>query len=328
MRQQEVKWQRSKRTQDKTKSLNKKGCFLAKEQSEVTDENVPEGYKMSSIWDQKPCSNCGALKFPNESEGFCCANGKFKIDQLEMPPQLKNLLENDTDFVKNIRLYNNALCLATWGVEGGKVTDEWSNFKFQGRCYHRIGPLRPEDGDDRRWAQWYIHDGTAEEEAQGRIDSMPEGARCRLKKETVKVLQDMLHEVNSLVKGCKMMTEIEEEHPERVQEMKFLLTETGRPAGAHERTYNLPASDEVALVKLDDSLEPGDVQIYLRGGGVRRINHMNRKSDSLHYILLFPQGQDTWHKDLMKSNNKRVTSAEYYRHIFQVFDKQFNGILR
>ena len=73
------------------------------------------------------------------------------------------------------------------------MTDEWSNFKFQGRCYHRIGPLRPEDGDDRRWAQWYIHDGTAEEEAQGRIDSMPEGSRCRLKKETVKVLQEMLH---------------------------------------------------------------------------------------------------------------------------------------
>ena len=112
-------------------------------------------------------------------------------------------------------------------------------------------------------------------------------------------------------------------------EMKFVLTETGRPAGTHERTYNLPIADEVALVKLDESLEPGDVQIYLRGGGVRRINHMNKKADALHYTLLFPQGQDSWHKNLKKTNNKSLTSAEYYRHRFQVFiNNSYNWILR
>ena len=84
----------------------------------------------------------------------------------------------------------------------------------------------------------------------------------------------------------------------------------------------------MALVRLDDSLNPGDVQIYLREGGVRRINNMNRKADCLHYTLLFPHGQDTWHKELFKPNGKRLTSAEYYRHLFQVFKDSFNALLR
>ena len=126
-----------------------------------------------------------------------------------------------------------------------------------------------------------------------------------------------------------MINEVWEQHSE---EMKFVLTEEGRPTGTHSRTYNLPVADEVALVRLDENLSPGDVQIYLRGGGVRRISNMNRKSDCLHYTSLFPQGQDTWHKDLKKvnqaGNERRISSAEYYRHLIQVFANGFNGILR
>ena len=254
------------------------------------------------------------------------------IEQPELPPLLKDMLENDRDFVNKIRLYNNSLCLATWGVEG-KVEDTWSTFKLQGRVHHMIGTLQPEEGQERRWAQWYIHDGSADEEAQGRIDNMPEDARCRLDKETVKKLQAMLHEVNSLVKVYKQICEIEEEHS---TELKFVLTEDGRPMGTHERTYNLPVSDEIALVKLDESLNPGDVQIYLRPKkgeeagppAVQRINHMNRKADCLHYTLLFPFGQDSWHKELRKTNGRRLTSAEFYRHLFQIFTGSFNGLLR
>ena len=99
-----------------------------------------------------------------------------------MPKVLKDLLENDKDFVSKIRLYNNALCLATWGVEG-EVKNEFSTFKFQGRCHHFIGSLRPEEGEGKLFAQWYIHDGSAEEEAQGRINSMPDDAKCGLKKD-------------------------------------------------------------------------------------------------------------------------------------------------
>ena len=93
-------------------------------------------------------------------------------------------------------------------------------------------------------------------------------------------------------------------------------------------TYNLPTGDEIALVKLDDSIEPGDVQIHLRGGGVKRINHMNKESDCLHYTLLFPQGQGTWHKELKNSQGQKITSAVFYRHLFQVFKDSFNGLLR
>ena len=304
--------------------------FRGEPQFNVTDATIPHAvkeYRAPSLWDQKACKECGAIKFPNEPPGFCCGNGKIKWDQKEMPAVLKQLLEGDKDFVSKIRLYNNSLCLATWGVEGGKekIKDSWSNFKFQGRCYHQVGPLKPEEGEDRRFAQWYIYDGSAEEEAQGRIDSMPEEARGSLKRETVMKLQEMIHSENRLVKMYKMICELDET---QFSDMKFVLTETGRPAGTHQGTYNLPTADEIALVKLDDSLEPGDVQIHLRGGGVKRINHMNKESDCLHYTLLFPQGQDTWHKELKNSQGQKITSAVFYRHLFQVFKDSFNGLLR
>ena len=55
------------------------------------------------------------------------------IEDGEAAPALSDFLgPNDKDFVNKIRLYNNALCLATWEVQGGreKIKDSWSNFKF------------------------------------------------------------------------------------------------------------------------------------------------------------------------------------------------------
>ena len=135
----------------------------------------------------------------------------------------------------------------------------------------------------------------------------------------------MLKQTNQLVKQFKMVSELPNEE---VAGKKFVLRAEGRPLGSHERNYNLPESDEVALVSLNDSLRPADIQIYLRNGqGVQRINPLNADYDPLHYTLLFPHGNSGWHAG-MKQGNHRITSSEYYRHIFQVFKDKYNGILR
>ena len=107
-----------------------------------------------------------------------------KIKYPRMPEEMKKLLENK-DFVQNIRLYNNTLCLATFGVEGGKKVDNWSTFKFQGRCYHLIGPLQPDEGEDKQFAQFYIHDAdySPREEAERRIQGQYEDMQKYLKVE-------------------------------------------------------------------------------------------------------------------------------------------------
>ena len=93
---------------------------------------------------------------------------------------------------------------------------------------------------------------------------------------------------------------------------------------------NLTESDEVALVSLNSSLRPQDIQIYFKDGGVQRINPLNASYDALHYTLLFPYGDNSWHPKMTNLKGAKLTAAEYYRYLFNVFDPrtQFNGILR
>ena len=291
---------------------------------------MPPKFVIQPLFNQKQCDFCGALKFPNETANFCCNKGKIKVPKPEVPDQLKELLLHDKEFLHNIRSYNNALCLATLGVEG-KVKDLWSTFQFQGRCYHYIGDLKPSDGDSRQFAQWYIHDGelSKEEEAQGRIDGQLESVRNRLNKETMIKLQEMLKDKNHLVMKFQFVCQLPEE---QIEGKKFVLTAEGRPQGTHEGTYNLPGpgGDEVALVSLNNSTRPQDIQIYLKDGRVQRINPLNAHHDALHNTLLFPYGDTTWHPKLKGENYPTSSPLQYYRHLFNVFDPNthFNGILR
>ena len=66
------------------------------------------------------------------------------------------------------------------------------------------------------------------------------------------------------------------------------------------RHYNLPtASDEVAAIIPGDGSEERsnhhDIILRLRGGSLWRISHLHPSHSSLHYILLFPHGEDGWH---------------------------------
>ena len=130
-------------------------CFVGKPQADVNDEDVQDvkDYKTPSIFESENiCCHCEARKFPKETDGFCCAEGKAIFDIASIPQWLKDLIENNPDFLKHIRLYNNALCLATVGMEGEKK-DTWSTFAFKGRCYHRIGSLKPNEGEPKRFSQ-------------------------------------------------------------------------------------------------------------------------------------------------------------------------------
>ena len=54
--------------------------------------------------------------------------------------------------------------------------------KFHGNCYNRLPSLHNGPGQPKKFAQWYIHDGTmaAEEEAKGRINSVKNPKKYKL----------------------------------------------------------------------------------------------------------------------------------------------------
>ena len=117
---------------------------------------------------------------------------------------------------------------------------------------------------------------------------------------------------------------------DQVKDIKFVLRKEGKPQHEHPRKWNLPTTQEIALIALDERPKPGDIQIYLRGGGIRHIDDTNQAYDPLHYVLLFPKGEPGWSYHLKQLINGRdLTPAKYYRYLFMLRDetKFFNNLL-
>jgi hypothetical protein len=92
-----------------------------------------------------------------------------------------------------------------------------------------------------------------------------------------------------------------------VQEYQFVISAERRPEGEHLRRYNVPDTvqlSEVAVLYRDDA--PGSTRdLVLRrrapdGAGrlLTRISQLHRAFDPLHYVLLFPEGDDQWSIDM------------------------------
>jgi hypothetical protein len=67
-----------------------------------------------------------------------------------------------------------------------------------------------------------------------------------------------------------------------------------------QRRYNLPTENEgvAAIIPGDGSEECSDhrdIILCLNGGGLQQISHLHLSYSSLHYVLLFPNGEDGWH---------------------------------
>ena len=66
------------------------------------------------------CSHCKALKYKNEANGLCCANGKVKLLPLEPPPEplyslVSGIGTDSIHFLTNIQQYNNCSQMTSFG---------------------------------------------------------------------------------------------------------------------------------------------------------------------------------------------------------------------
>src|SRR3954463_7155762 len=117
----------------------------------------------------KICNKCYALKWKNETKGFCCLDGQIVLAPLhEAPPILYQLLtSNDPNtnepYVDNIRAYNSVLAFTSLGAN---IDEDLANaregvytFRIHGALYHRIGGLMPKnEGQHPAFAQIYFYD--------------------------------------------------------------------------------------------------------------------------------------------------------------------------
>ena len=324
-------------------AFQEKKEFLAAQSDldKINEEEVLKKvkYPFKTIKEGKLCPHCKSRNLPNEPPTGCCNGGKVKFDLPKPHPLIRSLLSGISqkvkNFRKNIRYYNNALTLASMGGLGDenlpKLKGYTPNVRFHGRIYHALGGLVPEEGEQRKFAQFFTYDANEDEEAQARMNSTK--SAHKMDKAIITGLQKMIKEVNPYVKDFKMMSELSQDVVEDVQ---FVLKRDKDQIGKHEHPgqFHLPSTNEVAIIAINEALKFGDIKVFLKGGGVQFISEHNHAFDSLHFILLFPDGYPGWTKTLKKTDGKKLTAAAFYKYLLQYRDEDesidghFNTILR
>jgi len=95
------------------------------------------------------------------------------------------------------------------------------------------------------------------------------------------------------------------------------------------RRYNLPTANEIAAVIPGDSTEVlndnCDFILCLQGGALRCISHLHCAYSTLHYVLLFPKAEHSWHLGMELQQNegrqnrsKHLTQILYYAYHIHV----------
>lgn len=96
-------------------------------------------------------------------------------------------------------------------------------------------------------------------------------------------LQQLLHENHALVRLFKTAME---RMPN--DDYKVVIKADKRPAGTHERTFNAPTIDEVAILIVGENLENRDIVLTRRNNGqLQRLYETHRSYDTLQYPLMF-----------------------------------------
>ena len=300
----------------------------------ITLPSINDIGKMDNI-----CHHCSAFMWKHEVHvgslnhtakfSTCCCQGKITIPPLQQPPELLKKLFTDNTvqskyFRQNIRALNSSLAFSSLGVNEDILKSRGPyTFRISGSVYHRIGNLFPENGKAPKFAQIYIYD--TDNELENRIIWNND-----LDKNILKDLQKMMHECNPFVHEFKHAADVMKTN----DNVRLILTSD---TTKDSRRYNLPTSSEISvIIPGSNAKEPSkrDIVLYSRsthhpeGHNIIHINETHTNYDSLHYVLLFPYGEDGWHINIKHDDNKRKMSAmEFYSHrLMQRSD--FNIILK
>ena len=247
---------------------------------------------------------------------LCCGEGKVVLPSLDKLPELLGHLLTATNsrgkyFRDHIRAYNSSLAFCSLGAN---IDKELANarrgvytFRIQGVVHHYIGSLVPNCDEAPVFAQIYIHDGTPEAEVENRQRHLGEAKLPELK-----ALQQMLHEINPYV--SHFIHAVDLMRAQGGVDIRMIIRADGCP---DPRRYNAPSAPEIAVLLPGGGYSEGvanrDIVLHAHTGGLKRITETHCAYDSLHYVLLFPLGNDGWHLGIPHSRGRGdVTALEFY----------------
>ncbi|XP_017494866.1 PREDICTED: uncharacterized protein LOC108383003 [Rhagoletis zephyria] len=109
-----------------------------------------------------------ALKYKNEANELCCANGKVKLIPLDPPPEplyslVSGIGTDSIHFLTNIQQYNNCFQMTSFGATNVVRENFMPTFKIQGQIYHRAGALLPVSDSNYKFLQIYFMGNSPQE---------------------------------------------------------------------------------------------------------------------------------------------------------------------
>ena len=281
----------------------------------------------------KICQFCLAKLWSTETSSLCCANGQVILPPLQpLPVELHQLFVGGSseakDFRQHIRGYNASFAFASLGVHEDVLPAGVYSFRINGSVCHRIGHLQPNSADERpKFAQMYIYD--TDHEIQNRLHWNPQ-----LKSDILATISRVINSVNPFVQFYKHAAATVDSAGEQGKDVKMVLR-ADSSKDAHR--YNLPTASEVAVILPGDpqNFQQRDVVIYRKSDDhplqqpIMRINETHPHFDSLHYVLLFPKGEDGW-KPHLKFNGRRtgqISPSLFYAYRIMERETYLNSIL-
>jgi hypothetical protein len=231
---------------------------------------------------EKICLHCGAWKFKTETPGMCCSNGKVKLPALLEPIDPLRAYMSGTNaesnhFLANIRRYNSCFQMTSFGATTRvQETGFMPTFKVQGQVYHMCGSLLPQPNNDAKFLQIYFM-GDEQLEVDQRCKYIP-GTR----KDIVLKLQRFLHLHNNFIQVFKTALE---KMP--TNEYQIIIHADKRPTGEHERCFNAPTVNEVAVVIAGNESSHRDIIVHKRSENIMHICETCRSYEALQYPLMF-----------------------------------------
>jgi hypothetical protein len=124
---------------------------------------------------------------------------------------------------------------------------------------------------------------------------------------TLDQLLTMMYNINPYVEVFKMARDMMATKGAPMDlKLRFIASRT-----KDARRYNVPMADEVATLMVGDGSEAvdrRDVVLAQQAGPFQRISELHVGYMGLHYLLLFPYGEDGWHSNI--PHNVVVVDAE------------------
>jgi hypothetical protein len=153
-----------------------------------------------------------------------------------------------------------------------------------------MGSLLPQEGWQPSYTQLYIYD---EQAALATCNSR----NPNLDHVLMSDLQEMLDANNPFIPLYKQAYQIMHESLDQQDNIQMGIV---LQQGDDCHRYNLPTVDEVAAIipgmGEEDIDYNRDIVLHYKHGGLKNISHLHPCYAPLHYILLFPKGDQGWHR--------------------------------